>query len=142
MFNVSPCTSRFTSARIDYSITARKRSWGKVMFLQASVILLTGGPASVHAGIPPPDQAPPWTRHPLGGDPPGRDPPRTRAPRRRPPGTRPPSSRMRPPRHRACWEIRSTRGRYASYWNASLLCSNSMLRVRSQRAKAKIFFDV
>ena len=26
-----------------------------------------------------------------------------------------------PPRRRACWEIRSTRGRYASYWNALLL---------------------
>ena len=31
-----------------------QRSWGKVMFLQASVILSTGGggSASVHAGIP------------------------------------------------------------------------------------------
>ena len=26
----------------------------------------------------------------------------------------------RPDTPRACWEIRSTRGRYASYWNASL----------------------
>ena len=25
-----------------------------------------------------------------------------------------------PPRRRACWEIRSMRGRYASYWNAIL----------------------
>ena len=25
-----------------------------------------------------------------------------------------------PPQGRACWEIRSTRGRYASYWNAVL----------------------
>ena len=31
----------------------------------------------------------------------------------------PPQSRH--PRHRACWEIRSTRGRYTSYWNAILL---------------------
>ena len=30
-----------------------------------------------------------------------------------------PGSRHPPP-HRACWEIRSTRGRYASYWNAVL----------------------
>ena len=29
-----------------------QRSWGKVIFSQASVILLTGGSASVHAGIP------------------------------------------------------------------------------------------
>ena len=31
-----------------------QRSWGKVIFSQASVILSTGGSASVHAGIPPP----------------------------------------------------------------------------------------
>ena len=45
-----------------------------------------------------------------------------------PPGTRytpqiqvqPPRTRH-PPRRRACWEIWSTRGRYASYWNAILL---------------------
>ena len=30
--------------------------------------------------------------------------------------------RGRPPWCRACWEIRSTRGRYASYWNAILCC--------------------
>ena len=30
-----------------------QRSWGKVIFSQASVILLTGGSASVNAGIPP-----------------------------------------------------------------------------------------
>ena len=67
-----------------------------------------------HAGIPPdqethpprsihpPDQAPP-----LGADPPGnRHPPLG-------PGT--------PPLHSACWEIRSTSGRYASCRNAILL---------------------
>ena len=27
-----------------------------------------------------------------------------------------------PPRSSACWEIRATSGRYASYWNAFLLC--------------------
>ena len=36
-----------------------------------------------------------------------------------------------PPRHRACWEIRSTRGRYASYWNAILLA----LMLRSMHRK-------
>ena len=57
-----------------------QRSWGKVIFLQACVILFTGGggSASVHVGIPPP-----------------------------------PST--------AYWEIRSTSGRYASYWNAILV---------------------
>ena len=51
--------------------------------------------------VHPPDQVPPWDQvHPLG------------------PGT-PPGTRYTP-RHRSCWEIRSTRGRYASYWNAFL----------------------
>ena len=39
--------------------------------------------------------------------------------------THPP--KQTPPQRRACWEIRSTRGRYASYWNAILfiiLCSD------------------
>ena len=46
-----------------------QRSWGKVIFSQASVILLTGGgSASVNAGIPPGpgtprDQAPPGAEH-------------------------------------------------------------------------------
>ena len=56
--------------------------------------------------------------------------PRTRYPPR--PGT-PPRAQVHPPvpgtpprtrytpRRRACWEIRPTRGRYASYWNA-ILC--------------------
>ena len=61
-----------------------QRSWGKVVFSQASVILLTGGgvSASVHAGIPhtpqsdtPLDQTPP-SRHPLDQTPPGADPPK------------------------------------------------------------------
>ena len=59
-----------------------QRSWGKVMFLQASVILLTGGGRvpgqvlpmdQVHTpgtryppgpGTPPQDQVPPWARYP------------------------------------------------------------------------------
>ena len=69
-----------------------QRSWGKVIFSQASVILLTGGGSGLSAcwDATPPDQAP----TPLGAD--------------------------TTPRHRACWEIRSTRGRYVSYWNAIL----------------------
>ena len=71
--------------------------WGKVIFLHLFVILFTGVgwvSTSVHAGIPPP---PP----PLEQTPPG-----SRHPR---------------PWCRACWEIRSMRGRYASYWNALFL---------------------
>ena len=58
-----------------------------------------GGLPQCMLGYSPPTRQPPWTRHP-----PTRHPPR--------PGTRAPS------RRRACWEIWSTRGRYASYWNA------------------------
>ena len=153
-----------------------QRSWGKVMFLQASVILLTGGvPDQVHPpgpgtplgpgtqplapGTPPwhqvhlpdqvtpslqcqvhpprpgtpPDQVPPtrtrYTPRP-GAPPPG---PGTPPPPGTPPRTRysPPWTRYTPldqvpprpgtpPRRRAYWEIRSMRGRYASYWNAIL----------------------
>ena len=35
----------------------------------------------------------------------------------------PRDQRQTPPRHSACWEIRATSGRYASYWNAYLLCN-------------------
>ena len=48
-----------------------QRSWAKVMFLQASVILSTVGvSASVHAGIPPPWERtpPPGSRHPPGAN--------------------------------------------------------------------------
>ena len=65
---------------------------------------------------------PPWSRHPPGADvstPPKQTPPRSRYhPRSTPPP--PPPEQTPPPRCRACWEIRSTRGRYASYWNAIL----------------------
>ena len=88
-----------------------QRSWAKVMFLQVSVILSTGGgeSASVHAGIPPP---PPWEQTPWeqtppqGADtppsprsrhPPDQTPPRSRPPwtrsRHPPPGAEPPRSR-------------------------------------------------
>ena len=61
-----------------------------------------GSSASVHAGIPPPDQAPPWTRHTprLGTLPLNQAPPPDQAPPR--PGTT--------PRRRACWEIQLRAG--------------------------------
>ena len=70
--------------------------------------------ASVHAGIhTPPDQADtPWTRQ---------TPPPDQADTHPPPGPgRPPLGPGRPPRE-ADSSIRSTSGRYASYWNAFLL---------------------
>ena len=78
----------------------------KVIYLHLSVILFTGGSASVHAGIPPPwDQAqPPWDQAP----------PRTR----HPPQSRHPPGPGTPREADSC--IRSMSGRYASYWNALL----------------------
>ena len=93
------------------------------MFLQASVILLIGGvclsacwdnppppgrdtpleQTPPRANIPPPEQTSPKQTHP---------------PSKHPPEQTPPWSRQPPPPRRACWEIRSTRGWYASYWNA------------------------
>ena len=97
------------------------------MFSQASVILLTGGclPQCM-LGYTPPWSRPPWNRHPPEQTPPWEqtppraDPPRADTPQEwTPPSPQPPGSRHSP--HRACWEIRSMRGQYASYWNA-ILC--------------------
>ena len=126
-----------------------QRSWGKVIFSQACVILFTGGGGVCLSACwdttlqtSPPDHAPtPWEhRHPPGADtlgaytPQEQTPPQSRPPRadtshrsRHPPpptpGSRtPPPGQNPPPRRRTCWEIRSTRWRYASYWNAILFC--------------------
>ena len=101
-----------------------QRSWAKVMFLQASVILFTGGrmSASVHAGIPPPreqnpraDHHPPWEQTP----PPEADTPRADTPQSRPP-------------REAHASIRSMSGRFASYWNAFLFVMEVIMRLHSQ----------
>ena len=72
------------------------------------------------------DQTPPRTRHPPEQTPPRADTPWEQKP---PPGADTPLDqtppRQTPPRadtppHRACWEIRSMHGWYASYWNAIL----------------------
>ena len=65
-----------------------------------------GVSASMHAGIPPQEQTPLQ----------GADPPQSRHPPRADT-----SREQTPPLCSACWEIQSTRGRYASYWNAILL---------------------
>ena len=72
-------------------------------FTHSFHFLFTGGGVCLSACW---DAAPPRTRHP-----PRDQTPQDQAP---PPGPGPPT------RHRACWEIRSTCGRYASYWNAIL----------------------
>ena len=72
------------------------------------------------------EQTPPQSRHPLGADTPKTDPPRANIhpleqtpPRSRhsPPGKQTPP---KPPSRKADYGIRSTSGRYASYWNAFL----------------------
>ena len=98
--------------------------WGKVICLQACVCPQGGSTwpgAPPGADTPPRPGTPPGSRHPPGSRPPPGDqvhplgqvhPPWEQTPPPCPPGTR------YTPRRRAYWEIRSTRGRYASYWNA------------------------
>ena len=126
-------TSKFDFYAITI-ITGRNEVVAKVMFLHVCVILFTGGvsgqgepPWSRHHPPPSPRQGePPRSRHPPGREtpqeqtrpcsPPGPEPPRSRHPHSRagrtPPGTHPPRE--------AHSTIRSTSGRYASYWNAFL----------------------
>ena len=89
------------------------------MFLQACVILFTGVGEYLGRYPPPPDQV-----HPSGpGTPPWRVPPPDQVPPGpgTPPGRYTPLAGTHPPRGSACWEIRATSERYASYWNAFLL---------------------
>ena len=74
------------------------------MFLQACVILFTGGCLPQCMLGHPPEHTPPQSRHPPRADTPS-----------------PSGADTPPPPGRACWEIRSTRGRYTSYWNVILL---------------------
>ena len=116
------------ATRSQYLPAATKLGQGNIFTSVCQEFCPQGGrvSASVHAGIhspganTPQEQTPP----PLGAD----TPPRSRPPRadthprsRHPPGSRPPQSRHTAP---SPWEadcsIRSTSGRYASYWNAFL----------------------
>ena len=124
--------------------TGRNEVVAKVIFLHLSVILFTGGSASVHAGMPPPCQGDPpegGTPTPCQGDPPAKKTPRRETPQkeaplpRRPPAkeTPPPLPKRRPPlpsRHpppeggtplpRRPPNIWSMSSQYVSYWNAFL----------------------
>ena len=99
---------------------------------------------------------PSWSRHPPGADTPEHTPPRSRHPLEQTPQTRDPPGantplgadtplleQTAPPRAdtppgsrhpgadtpgRACWDIRSTRGRYASYWDAILFIYTATYR--------------
>ena len=85
-----------------------QRSWGKVMFLHVCVILFrVGGLPQCMLGYPPGSRHPPGAGTPLGADPPRR------------PAAR--HAGIAPLLRSACWEKRSTSGRYASHWNAILV---------------------
>ena len=75
---------------------AKKLGQGYVFTCVCDSVYEGGGSAPLHAGIHPP---PTRGRH-----------------------THPRNGGRHPPQHSACWEIRPTSGRYASYWNAILLC--------------------
>ena len=95
-----------------FIFTGRNEVVAKVIFLHLSVI------HSVHRGVLPQCML----GYPPGADPPGADtpPPRSRHPPTAeppPPGSSPPPP---PPPPGADSSIRSTSGRYASYWNAFL----------------------
>ena len=107
-----------------------QRSWGKVIFSQASVILSTGGGEYLGRYTPPRTRCPPGTRCPpqTRHTPRPGTPPWDQVPHR--PGTHPdqytpwdevhPPWDQVPPWSSACREIRATSGRYSSYWNAFL----------------------
>ena len=96
----------FPQLRLWPVIITTHKVWRKVIFSVACV------KNSVHRGVclsacwdkTPPLRAPPETTPPGPGTPWEKTPPWSR-----------------PPKSSACWEIRSTSGRYASYWNAILL---------------------
>ena len=99
----------------------------KVIFLQLSVIVFTGGGSQDQqplgadtpgAETPPESRHPPGAKTPLQSKSPGnRRPPPNRHPS---PGSRHPPGVDTHPLRSACWEIRAIGGRYASYWNAFL----------------------
>ena len=78
------------------------------------------------------DQAPPRAVPLDQAPPPQSSPPGPGTPQSSPPRPGPPPDQAHTPRSSACWEIRSTSGRYASYWNATLwslrtLCNNEQI---------------
>ena len=130
-----------TFAVVSVSLPPANEVWGKVIFLHLSAILFTPGGylgRYPQAGTPPgpgtPSEpgTPPGTRYtpsPGPGTPPG-----TRYTPSPGPGTPPSQGPGTPPGTRytplisAWWEIRTTSGRYASYWNAFLFWNNIILR--------------
>ena len=150
----------FICSKIELDHYRPQRSCGQAnIFTPVCHSVHRGGSASVHAGIPPPpppgpgrpplDQAdtphppgpgrPPWTRQ---------TPPWTRQTRppqtRHPPWTRHPPPPDQAPPPEADSSIRSTSGRYASYWNAFLFLffSNSSIFPKYSKSQAIDKYDL
>ena len=96
-----------------------QRSWAKVIFSHACVCPQGGLPQCMLGYTPHPQEQEQTPPH--GGRPPGS---RHTPQKQTPPRSRHPPSRSRPPPGAADSSIRSTSGRYASYWNAFLYWNN------------------
>ena len=98
---------------INESCGFRNRAWGQTCarqpsasnFFLADVYSIEGQWINSYKGL---SECPPRSRHPQG----------------RPPGAETPCS--------ACWDIRSTSGRYASYWNAILFMQFSAKKIQNK----------
>ena len=104
IFNFKPINDQWTNS-VQFFITARKRSLG-----QGNIFAPVCH--SVQGGVP--GQVPPGTRYTPG------DQVHTPSGPGTPPQDQVPARQVHPLRSSACWEIRATSGRYASYWNAIL----------------------
>ena len=119
----TPHQFRLIKAKIDYIniidvfLPPANEVRGKVIFSEACV------KNSVHGGV---CLSACWDTNPyppMQTPPPGAGPPQEQTPpRSRPPGGKHLPEQTPPPGSSACWEIRPTSGRCASYWNA-FLCS-------------------
>ena len=111
-------------------ITGRNEVVAKVIFLHLFVILFTWGVVVVVVSQKALRQTP-RSRYPPGPDPPPEQtPPGSRPPQsRHPPGSRHPLPREQTPPPGADSGIRSTSGRYASYWNAFLFHICNMFKL-------------
>ena len=111
-----------TPLNLRHIFTGRNEVLAKVIFLHLFVILFTGGGGSGKENPPGLGEHPPGMENPPRPD--------TSSPRRQTPPWRPPQA-WRPPRE-ADSGIRSTIGRYASYWNAFLFFLSSVQCFASQ----------
>ena len=146
-------------------ITARKRSLGQgnIFSSVCQEFCPQGGLPQCMLGYHPLARRPPWqgrppskadhpplarqTPHsPLARRPPGKAGPPGKA---EPPGKTEPPGKDTPhppgketPLHSTCWEIRSTSGRYASYWNAILLIMSLISLIITKSCKVSLDYEL